>query len=50
MTPEHANYREMRAEFLEIYESNILRDSRLFPGTGRIAGRNRRRAAWPGES
>src|SRR5215510_7799633 len=33
MTPEHADYTAMRAEFLEIYERNILRDTCLFPGT-----------------
>ena len=33
MTPEHADYTAMRAEFLKIYESNILRETRLFPGT-----------------
>ena len=33
ITPEHADYKAMRAEFLEIYERNILRDTSLFPGT-----------------
>ena len=32
MTPEHVDYKAMRAEFLKIYESNILRDTCLFPG------------------
>jgi phosphoglycolate phosphatase len=36
MTPEHADYRAMRAEFLEIYKSNILRETRLFPGTAEL--------------
>ncbi|HZM48583.1 MAG TPA: HAD-IA family hydrolase [Burkholderiales bacterium] len=36
IAPEHADYRAMRAEFLEIYESNILRDTRLFPGTDEL--------------
>jgi N-acetyl-D-muramate 6-phosphate phosphatase len=34
--PEHADYQAMRAEFLEIYERNILRDTRLFPGTDEL--------------
>ena len=36
ISPEHADYQAMRAEFLEIYEGNILRDSRLFPGTDEL--------------
>lgn len=32
ITPEHPDYHSMREEFLSIYESNIARDSRLFPG------------------
>jgi phosphoglycolate phosphatase len=30
--PGHADYDAMRGEFLQIYESNIHRESRLFPG------------------
>ena len=33
MAPEHPDYRAMREEFLAIYERNIDRESRLFPGT-----------------
>jgi phosphoglycolate phosphatase len=33
IAPGHADYQAMRAEFLEIYEGNILRETRLFPGT-----------------
>jgi phosphoglycolate phosphatase len=33
LTPDHAEYRAMREEFLAIYERDICRDSRLFPGT-----------------
>jgi 2-phosphoglycolate phosphatase len=33
MSPEHPDYRTMRAEFLAIYERNICRETRLFPGT-----------------
>jgi N-acetyl-D-muramate 6-phosphate phosphatase len=33
ISPEHADYQVMRAEFLEIYEGNILRDTCLFAGT-----------------
>ena len=32
IAPGHADYQSMREEFLRIYESNICRDSRLFPG------------------
>jgi phosphoglycolate phosphatase len=30
--PEHPDYRAMREEFLRLYEDNICRESRLFPG------------------
>jgi phosphoglycolate phosphatase len=33
LTPDNADYAAMRAEFLEIYEGNIQRETRLFPGT-----------------
>ncbi len=36
IAPEHPDYRAMRAEFLEIYELNICRESRLFPGTAEL--------------
>jgi 2-phosphoglycolate phosphatase len=32
MSPEHPDYGAMRAEFLALYENNIFRESRLFPG------------------
>jgi 2-phosphoglycolate phosphatase len=31
--PEHPDYRAMREEFLALYERDICRDTRLFPGT-----------------
>jgi len=34
--PEHPDYRVMREEFLAIYEQNICRETRLFPGTGEL--------------
>lgn len=36
MAPEHPDYRTMREEFLAIYECNIDRESRLFPGTSEL--------------
>ena len=33
LTPEDPEYRALRAEFLAIYEQNICRETRLFPGT-----------------
>jgi N-acetyl-D-muramate 6-phosphate phosphatase len=36
LTPEDAHYPAMRAEFLAIYEQNICRESRLFPGTAAL--------------
>ena len=33
LAPGHPEYPAMREEFLAIYEQNILRDTRLFPGT-----------------
>ena len=32
VTPEHPDYRSMRGEFLTLYEQNLCRDTRLFPG------------------
>ena len=32
VTPEHADYPALRREFLAIYEGNICRETRLFPG------------------
>lgn len=36
IAPEHADYQALRAQFLEIYEDNILRETRLFPGTDEL--------------
>jgi len=36
MVPEDPDYRSMREEFLAIYERNICRESRLFPGTAEL--------------
>jgi 2-phosphoglycolate phosphatase len=32
MTPEHPDYPAMRTEFLDLYESNLCRETKLFPG------------------
>ena len=34
--PEHPDYRAMREEFLSLYERNICRETRLFPGTAEL--------------
>ncbi len=34
--PEHPEYGSMRVEFLLLYESNICRETRLFPGTNEL--------------
>jgi phosphoglycolate phosphatase len=34
--PEHPDYAAMRQEFLGLYERNICRETRLFPGTGEL--------------
>jgi len=34
--PEHPDYGEMREEFLALYERNICRETRLFPGTAEL--------------
>jgi phosphoglycolate phosphatase len=36
MGPEHPDYRAMREEFLALYERDICRETRLFPGTGEL--------------
>lgn len=36
ITPEDPGYEAMRDEFLEIYEQNLARESRLFPGIDRL--------------
>ena len=36
LTPEHADYPSMRQEFLALYERDICRESRLFPGTAEL--------------
>jgi N-acetyl-D-muramate 6-phosphate phosphatase len=34
--PEHPDYRAMRGEFLALYERDICRETRLFPGTSEL--------------
>jgi N-acetyl-D-muramate 6-phosphate phosphatase len=34
--PEHPDYRAMREEFLTLYERDICRETRLFPGIGEL--------------
>ncbi len=34
--PDHADYAALREEFLAIYEANICRETRLFPGIGEL--------------
>ncbi len=34
--PDHADYPALREEFLAIYEANICRETRLFPGIGEL--------------
>lgn len=36
ITPEHADYVAMRQEFLELYATNLCRETRLFPGMGEL--------------
>lgn len=36
MTPEHSDYEAMRAEFLDIYERNVCRETVLFPGMAEL--------------
>lgn len=36
LTPDHADYGAMRAEFLNIYEQNLCRDTVLFPGMSEL--------------
>ncbi|OGA47007.1 MAG: phosphoglycolate phosphatase [Betaproteobacteria bacterium RIFCSPLOWO2_12_FULL_62_13] len=36
ITPEHADYHAMRGEFLEVYEQNLCRHTRLFPGISEL--------------
>ena len=47
VTPEHAEYGAMREEFLGIYENNLCRESRLFPGMSELLGElERRNLLW----
>jgi phosphoglycolate phosphatase len=39
VAPEHGDYVSMRDEFLQIYESNLCIDSRLFPGMAELLER-----------
>jgi 2-phosphoglycolate phosphatase len=36
MTPDHADYAAMREEFLGLYEANLCRETRLFPGMEKL--------------
>ena len=36
--PGHADYGSMREEFLQLYENNICRETRLFPGINELLG------------
>ena len=36
VAPDHAEYAGMRSEFLRIYEANICRETRLFPGMAEV--------------
>jgi N-acetyl-D-muramate 6-phosphate phosphatase len=38
ISTDHADYAAMRREFLEIYEGNICRETRLFPGMTELLG------------
>ena len=47
MTPEHADYLRMRAEFLEIYAQNLCRETALFPGMRELLdGLEAREVRW----
>src|SRR4030095_12182289 len=47
MAPEHPDYRAMREEFLAVYERNICRKSRPFPGIDEVlTSIETRRIAW----
>jgi N-acetyl-D-muramate 6-phosphate phosphatase len=36
VTPESPDYRALREEFLSLYEQNLCRETRLFPGTAEV--------------
>ena len=45
--PEHPSYGAMREEFLQLYENNICRESRLFPGVPELLDAlETRRLSW----
>lgn len=47
MTPEHPDYDAMRIEFLDIYERNVCRETRLFPGIAELlAALEQRGVRW----
>ena len=47
MGPDHRDYAVMREEFLNLYEANLCRDTRLFPGMAELLeGIEARRLAW----
>lgn len=47
MAPDHPDYGAMRQEFLRLYEENICRESRLFPGMSEfLKGLEARKLSW----
>jgi 2-phosphoglycolate phosphatase len=47
MAPDHPEFETMRAEFLDLYERNICRDTRLFPGMADlVAALEKRGLPW----
>jgi N-acetyl-D-muramate 6-phosphate phosphatase len=47
IAPDHPDYAAMRMEFLRLYESNICRETRLFPGMPELLGAlEARRVCW----
>ncbi len=47
LAPDHPGYATMRMEFLQLYESNICRETRLFPGMPEVLGAlDARRVCW----
>ena len=36
ITPDHPDYDAMRTEFLDIYERNVCRETRVFPGMSKL--------------
>ena len=47
MTPEHADYAQLKDEFLALYAANLHRETRLFPGMPELlAGLEQRGVKW----